>query len=175
MPLKASEFGKITHYLAPGTVISAGDLLASLELKDPSKVEKIEVFDVHRRVSANLGDSETNDLFLVRSYWVDATISAIVLLLLTVLSTSCRQPPVMRKRKNKGSKTRQTSLMNYLALFVFALLLCLGPAVGKVSIFFFDKTWLFYLLSNLIISPLGLEDQSGPRYIQHRRQHEESE
>jgi len=45
MPLKASESGKITHSVSPGTVISAGDLLASLELKDPSKVKKISVFD----------------------------------------------------------------------------------------------------------------------------------
>ncbi len=45
MPLKASESGKITHTVSPGTVISAGDLLASLELKDPSKVKKISVFE----------------------------------------------------------------------------------------------------------------------------------
>ena len=45
MPLKASESGKITHNLSPGTVVSAGDLLASLELKDPSKVKKILTFD----------------------------------------------------------------------------------------------------------------------------------
>ena len=34
MPIKATETGKITHNLSPGSVISAGDLLASLELKD---------------------------------------------------------------------------------------------------------------------------------------------
>eukprot|EP00536_Pseudo-nitzschia_multiseries_P003372 jgi/Psemu1/318156/estExt_fgenesh1_pm.C_520003 len=45
MPLKASESGKVTHTVSPGTVISAGDLLASLELKDPSKVKKISVFE----------------------------------------------------------------------------------------------------------------------------------
>jgi acetyl-CoA carboxylase/biotin carboxylase 1 len=45
MPIKASESGKITHNLSPGSVISAGDLLASLELKDPSKVKKIVEFD----------------------------------------------------------------------------------------------------------------------------------
>lgn len=44
MPIKATESGKITHNLSPGSVISAGDLLASLELKDPSKVKKIETF-----------------------------------------------------------------------------------------------------------------------------------
>lgn len=41
MPLKASESGAIQHNLSPGSVISAGDLLASLTLKDPSKVKKI--------------------------------------------------------------------------------------------------------------------------------------
>jgi len=45
MPIKATESGKITHNLSPGSVISAGDLLASLELKDPSKVKKIGVFE----------------------------------------------------------------------------------------------------------------------------------
>ena len=45
MPIKATESGKITHNLSPGTVISAGDLLASLQLKDPSKVKKILPFD----------------------------------------------------------------------------------------------------------------------------------
>lgn len=45
MPLRASETGKIQHSLSPGSVISAGDMLASLTLKDPSKVKKIEVFD----------------------------------------------------------------------------------------------------------------------------------
>lgn len=44
MPIKATESGKITHNLSPGSVISAGDLLASLELKDPSRVKKIETF-----------------------------------------------------------------------------------------------------------------------------------
>jgi len=45
MPIKASESGKIQHNLSPGTVISAGDLLATLALKDPSKVKKILPFD----------------------------------------------------------------------------------------------------------------------------------
>lgn len=45
MPIKATETGKITHNLSPGTVISAGDLLATLQLKDPSKVKKIVEFD----------------------------------------------------------------------------------------------------------------------------------
>jgi len=45
IPIKATETGKITHNLSPGSVISAGDLLASLELKDPSKVKKIGTFE----------------------------------------------------------------------------------------------------------------------------------
>ncbi len=45
MPIKATESGKITQNLSPGSVINAGDLLATLELKDPSKVKKILPFD----------------------------------------------------------------------------------------------------------------------------------
>ena len=36
--LKAAEGGKVTHEKQPGSIINQGDLLASLELKDPSKV-----------------------------------------------------------------------------------------------------------------------------------------
>lgn len=45
MPFKATETGKITNALSPGSVIAAGDLLASLELKDPSKIKKIETYN----------------------------------------------------------------------------------------------------------------------------------
>lgn len=41
IPIKSTESGKITHNLSPGSVISAGDLLATLTLRDPSKVKKI--------------------------------------------------------------------------------------------------------------------------------------
>jgi len=44
MPVKATETGKIINALSPGSVIAAGDLLATIELKDPSKVKKIETF-----------------------------------------------------------------------------------------------------------------------------------
>jgi len=44
MAVKATETGKITNALSPGSVIGAGDLLASIELKDPSKVKKIGTF-----------------------------------------------------------------------------------------------------------------------------------
>lgn len=36
--IKAGEAGKVEHSLNPGAIINAGDLLASLTLKDPSKV-----------------------------------------------------------------------------------------------------------------------------------------
>jgi len=45
MPMKATESGKITNALSPGSVIQGGDILASVELKDPSKVKKIAIFD----------------------------------------------------------------------------------------------------------------------------------
>ena len=45
MPIKATKSDNITHNLSPDSVISAGDLLASLELKDPSKVKKIGTFE----------------------------------------------------------------------------------------------------------------------------------
>uniref|UniRef100_A0A7S2EIT5 Acetyl-CoA carboxylase n=1 Tax=Ditylum brightwellii TaxID=49249 RepID=A0A7S2EIT5_9STRA len=56
MPIKASESGKITHSLSPGSVISAGDLLASLTLKDPSKVKKILDFEGALDVEATVLD-----------------------------------------------------------------------------------------------------------------------
>jgi acetyl-CoA carboxylase/biotin carboxylase 1 len=44
MTLKATEDGQISHSLSPGTVIAGGDLLATMELTDPSRVKKIEEF-----------------------------------------------------------------------------------------------------------------------------------
>lgn len=52
MPIKATETGKIVHNLSPGSVISAGDLLASLELKDPAKVKKIVTFEGELEIPA---------------------------------------------------------------------------------------------------------------------------
>merc|ERR1719310_1956437 len=43
--LKATESGKVTHEKQPGSIINQGDLLASLQLADPSKVKKILTFD----------------------------------------------------------------------------------------------------------------------------------
>ncbi|CAJ1437757.1 unnamed protein product [Effrenium voratum] len=37
MALKSPETGQISHALSPGSIVSAGELLATLELKDPSK------------------------------------------------------------------------------------------------------------------------------------------
>lgn len=44
MAIKATESGVITHNLSPGSILSAGDLIASLKLKDPSKVKQISTF-----------------------------------------------------------------------------------------------------------------------------------
>lgn len=44
MALKASESGVISHNLSPGSILSAGDLIASLKLKDPSRVKQIKPF-----------------------------------------------------------------------------------------------------------------------------------
>jgi acetyl-CoA carboxylase/biotin carboxylase 1 len=44
MPLKSTEEGKISHSRAVGSVVAAGELLASLVLKDPSKVPKVVPF-----------------------------------------------------------------------------------------------------------------------------------
>ena len=45
MAIKATESGVIKHSLSPGSILSAGDLIASLKLKDPSKVKQISSFD----------------------------------------------------------------------------------------------------------------------------------
>eukprot|EP00612_Vaucheria_litorea_P002853 CAMPEP_0171460884 /NCGR_PEP_ID=MMETSP0945-20130129/5573_1 /TAXON_ID=109269 /ORGANISM="Vaucheria litorea, Strain CCMP2940" /LENGTH=2045 /DNA_ID=CAMNT_0011987159 /DNA_START=270 /DNA_END=6407 /DNA_ORIENTATION=+ len=44
MSLKSAESGAITYKLSPGSIISAGDLVASLKLKDPSKVNMVTPF-----------------------------------------------------------------------------------------------------------------------------------
>ena len=45
MPLKAADAGKVSPQMAAGSVIEAGNLLANLELDDPSKARKISVFE----------------------------------------------------------------------------------------------------------------------------------
>lgn len=44
MALKAGESGNIRHNLSPGSIISAGDLIASLTLQDPSKAKQVTTF-----------------------------------------------------------------------------------------------------------------------------------
>lgn len=62
MTMKTKAAGKITHALSSGTVIAAGDLLASLELKDPSKVEKIEMFDGKLEIENTPVDRKASDV-----------------------------------------------------------------------------------------------------------------
>mmetsp|Transcript_57673 Transcript_57673/g.67324 ORF Transcript_57673/g.67324 Transcript_57673/m.67324 type:complete len:2093 (-) Transcript_57673:220-6498(-) len=64
MPIKATESGKIVHNLSPGSVINAGDLLATLTLKDPSKVKKIVPFEGELDIEAgqNLGVSPSDSI-----------------------------------------------------------------------------------------------------------------
>eukprot|EP01035_Chromulina_nebulosa_P016919 gene16919-22410_t len=44
MAIKSTESGSIKQNLSPGSVLQAGDLIASLKLKDPSKVKQIITF-----------------------------------------------------------------------------------------------------------------------------------
>ena len=41
MSLRATAAGKVTHVLASGAIVAAGQLLSTLELADPSKVQMI--------------------------------------------------------------------------------------------------------------------------------------
>jgi acetyl-CoA carboxylase/biotin carboxylase 1 len=61
MPIKATESGKITHNLSAGSVISAGDLLGSLELKDPSKVKKIVAFEGELETAGSVLEIEASE------------------------------------------------------------------------------------------------------------------
>jgi len=45
MQLKATQDGKVSQVLPAGSIINAGDLIATMELEDPSKVVKIENFE----------------------------------------------------------------------------------------------------------------------------------
>jgi acetyl-CoA carboxylase / biotin carboxylase 1 len=67
LPVKSSESGKIFHALSPGSVISAGDLLASLELKDPSKVKKIGTFDGELEIANVPLESESDQIKTILS------------------------------------------------------------------------------------------------------------
>eukprot|EP01041_Mallomonas_annulata_P006607 gene6607-13373_t len=61
MALKATESGVISHMLSPGSILSAGDLIASLKLKDPSRVKKITTFNKRLSVAAPLPDPTPED------------------------------------------------------------------------------------------------------------------
>ena len=80
MPIKATESGKITQNLSPGSVINAGDLLATLELKDPSKVKKILDFEGDFDLEFSSHDFESKEsLFNILAgydYDIDATVAA---------------------------------------------------------------------------------------------------
>jgi acetyl-CoA carboxylase/biotin carboxylase 1 len=78
MPLKATESGKITHNLSPGSVISAGDLLASLDLKDPSKVKKIVTFEGEFKIPSVALETAATDMIshILAGYQGDAEFAA---------------------------------------------------------------------------------------------------
>jgi len=57
--VKAGESGMLKHELQPGSIISQGDLLASLALKDPSKVKKIGNFDGSLDYDKTVGKEST--------------------------------------------------------------------------------------------------------------------
>ncbi|KAL1495877.1 hypothetical protein AB1Y20_014521 [Prymnesium parvum] len=57
--VKASETGKISHALNPGAIINAGDMLATLALKDPSKVKKITPFDGELKYASSSAKEES--------------------------------------------------------------------------------------------------------------------
>jgi acetyl-CoA carboxylase/biotin carboxylase 1 len=63
IPVKATESGKIMHSLSPGSVISAGDLLATLALRDPTKVKKILTHEGALDIAASdLGSTPTEEV-----------------------------------------------------------------------------------------------------------------
>lgn len=66
MPLKATESGKIEHLMSPGSIIAAGDLLATLALKDPSKVKKIVPFTDELDISDEPLEIDTVDTIMQR-------------------------------------------------------------------------------------------------------------
>ncbi|GMH72279.1 hypothetical protein TrLO_g4355 [Triparma laevis f. longispina] len=78
MPIKASESGTIAHNISPGSIISAGDLIASLSLKDPSKVKKIltytEKLDVEEVPILDGGEDSVN--FALAGYPQDVEAAA---------------------------------------------------------------------------------------------------
>jgi acetyl-CoA carboxylase/biotin carboxylase 1 len=62
MPVKATAAGKITHTRGAGSIVSAGELLGSMELSDPSKVKKIVPFTGDFKMSTGSEDEESEDM-----------------------------------------------------------------------------------------------------------------
>jgi hypothetical protein len=56
MQLRTTEAGKIKNAMQTGSIIGAGDLLATMQLKDPSKVKKILPF------TGSIGEVVAEDL-----------------------------------------------------------------------------------------------------------------
>eukprot|EP00913_Durusdinium_trenchii_P021985 g20658.t1 len=62
MPIKATATGKVSHLRGAGSIVSAGEMLGTLELKDPSKVKKIVPFDGDFDISTSASIEKDRDL-----------------------------------------------------------------------------------------------------------------
>jgi acetyl-CoA carboxylase/biotin carboxylase 1 len=61
MTQTSTEDGRITHTLSPGTVIAAGDLLATLDVADPSRVKQIETFSGELDITGDASSVDAKD------------------------------------------------------------------------------------------------------------------
>jgi acetyl-CoA carboxylase/biotin carboxylase 1 len=59
MSLKSTATGKIFQSLSPGAIVSAGQLLATLELADPSKVQTVKTFSDEFKLSSEESQPKT--------------------------------------------------------------------------------------------------------------------
>eukprot|EP00931_Biecheleriopsis_adriatica_P068099 TRINITY_DN4212_c0_g1_i3.p1 TRINITY_DN4212_c0_g1~~TRINITY_DN4212_c0_g1_i3.p1 ORF type:complete len:2077 (+),score=502.62 TRINITY_DN4212_c0_g1_i3:244-6231(+) len=66
MSLRASVAGKVHHTLGPGSIVGAGDLLATLDLADPSKVTLVKPFAGCFVLSSGVGSDSPRQASLVR-------------------------------------------------------------------------------------------------------------
>jgi len=101
MAIKATESGEIRHNLSPGSIISAGDLIASLTLKDPSKVKQITTFtdrlaavasrppltveDASERIALALDGYEHDAKKAIAAFFADGSLEQVESLLATEL------------------------------------------------------------------------------------------
>jgi len=60
MPIKATATGKVSHLRGAGSIVSAGELLGTLELKDPSQVKKIVPFEGDFEISTGSSEKDRN-------------------------------------------------------------------------------------------------------------------